>query len=188
MIDPIEVRNELKIVVFDIETTDLDAHFGQVVCCTFKPYGKKMFTLRIDDKRNPNPKSDKWLVKEILSTISQYDVVVTWNGQLFDKRFLNTRSLLLGLKKPFPSIKHRDLCLIARAKFRVMGNRLSTWSERLRGYSNKTKINPELKRALIRLEKKALNFVVKHCEIDVLETELNYIDFGPYLSDNLKKT
>lgn len=183
----IEIKQGLKIVTFDIESTDLDAYFGQIVCCTFKPFGKKPFTLRIDDPRNKNPKSDKWLVKEIINTLKQYDVCVGWNSQMFDKRFINTRAILNGMKEGFPAIKHRDLCLFSRSKFRVMGNSLKMWSTRLRGYSDKTVTTPEIKRALIRLEKGALNFTVRHCVIDVMETELNYITFLPFLNPKLEK-
>lgn len=183
----IELTQGLRIVTFDIETTDLDAYFGQIVCCTFKPLGKKPFTIRIDSKKNPNKRSDKWVVEQILDTLERYDVCVGWYSQIFDKRFINTRSLLNGVNRPFPLIKHRDLCLIARAKFATRGNSLKMWSNRLRGYSDKTVTTPDIKRALIRLEPKAMNFVVEHCIIDVRETEANYEAMLPYLSKKLEK-
>ena len=183
----IEITQGLKIVTFDIETTDLDAYYGQIVCCTFKPLGKKPFTVRIDNPKNPNKYSDKWVVEQILNVLEKFDVCVSWYGQMFDKRFINTRSLLHGLGRPFPAIKHRDLCLISRAKFTVKGNSLKAWSSRLRGMSNKTFTTPAMKRSLIRLEPKALNFMVRHCIIDVEETELNYKAMLPYLNKKLEK-
>lgn len=183
----IEITQGLKVVVFDIETTDLDAYFGQIVCCTFKPLGRKPFTIRIDSKQNPNKNSDKWVVEQILNTLEKYDVCVGWYSQIFDKRFINTRSLLNGIGRPFPPIKHRDLCLISRAKFNVRGNSLKMWSTRLRGSSDKTVTTPNMKRALIRLEPKAMKFIVDHCVIDVIETEQNYEAMLPYLSKKLER-
>ena len=82
----------MRIASFDIETTDLKANMGIILCASFheivppgyysthhdtlnKPYTIK---LKIEDPFDPNP--DKELVIAIRDEIEKYNGIVSWNG------------------------------------------------------------------------------------------------------------
>ena len=185
----IEIKRGWKIATFDIETTSLEAEYGYMVCVVVRDFHTgRDYTIRIDDKENPDHSSDKWVVEQTLKRLSEYDLLVSWNGQLFDKPFINTRAILNGLRTPLGKFYHRDLLLVARARFRVYGNKLMYWRRRLFGKSDKTHTTPKLKNDTIKGKKYAIDFVVNHCRIDVKETEELYRKFLPYLSENVKKS
>lgn len=182
----IEMKQGLNPVVLDIETTDLNAYFGYIVCVCLKPYKGPITTLRIDDPRNPDKNSDKWLIKELVKEMNKYDVAVTWNGIMFDRKFINARAMIHRIKLP-NKLVNRDLCNFARAKFRMPNNRLATWNTIMDGTTGKTITTPKVKYAAIRGEKWAIDFIVHHCKLDVQRTEKRYIQFLPYLNDKIKK-
>ena len=98
----------MRIASFDIETTDLKANMGIVLCASFheivppgyfknhhnkvnKPYTIK---LNITDPYDPNP--DKELVIAIRDELETYNGIVTWNGKMFDLPFINARLMFHG--------------------------------------------------------------------------------------------
>jgi len=176
--------------MWDLETTDLDARYGRIICGCIKEYKGKIWTVRTDDKRNPNPFNDRWVVEQTLREMKKYDMFITYNGTLFDWRFLSTRFYLNKMHKmgwnKFMRY-HRDVLYYARSKFRVRGRAQKRIHEDLFGISSKTFRTPELKDAIMRGDKKAIDWEVKHCKIDVKELEDIYSAFLPYLSEAIKR-
>ena len=181
-----DFKSDLRIGVFDIEATDLDAQYGYMVCVSIlEPLddigkGYKIHTLRIDDPRNPDKNSDKWLVKEVVKLLNSFDVLIGWNSSQYDIPFINTRAWKHRLTPPKRNFR-RDLLFFIRANGRLQSNRLKAWDEFLMGQANKTRITPKYKYGCIRGEKWAINFYVDHCERDVVATFRIYKRFMPLL-------
>lgn len=180
-----DFKKGLRIGVLDIEASGLDADFGYLICACVKevlPDNLKgrIETVRIDDAQNPDPKSDKWAVRSLIRIMDSYDVIVHWYGSMFDVPFINTRALKHGLRPPQKNYR-RDLCMVARGVGRLKSNHLATWGRYLFGKSGKSFLDPKVWIAAIRNEKWALDYVVDHCQKDVIETERIYKKFLPLL-------
>lgn len=183
-----EINRRLNIAVLDIETTDLDANYGYVLCAVVKKYAGPMWTFRIDSNTFNGELigDDRKLIRELVSKLKEFDVIVTWNGNRFDMPFINTKLIRYGLK-PLGLKYYRDLCAIARARFRTSNNRLRTWGNFLLGASRKTFTTSRIRLDAIRGKKYALDFIVNHCRIDVEETERLYKKMLPFLNPDLKR-
>jgi len=186
-----DLQKGLKVGIIDIESTGLRADFGYMVCVCFKDVNEKdlngkTHTLRIDDKRNSNQKSDKWLVKETIKKMNEYDLLLGWYSSQFDFKFINSRAIIHRLKPPVKQYR-RDLLYVARSNFKMRSNRLAVWSGIASGTNQKTTLTPEHHVGSIRGEKRSIDYIVKHCKIDVAETEKVYKRFMPYLGQKLRK-
>jgi len=119
-----------KVVLFDLECTNLNANFGYILCGSWKVLGeKKIHTATITDfpSFEKDCTNDKHVVKAIADALEDADVWVTWYGQRFDVPFLQTRLMYHG-NKPMPPVPHVDGWRIARYKMRLNSNRLATVS------------------------------------------------------------
>ncbi len=89
----------MRICAFDLETTDLKAMMGLLLCGSFKPiippeYGDPdAYTLFDADPPKGDANPDKALAVGLRDEIEKYDAIVTWNGKMFDIPFLNARLL-----------------------------------------------------------------------------------------------
>lgn len=180
-----------KIGILDIECSALDAQYGYMISACIKQVNEKnlkgpTFSVRIDDKRNPDPKSDKWVVQELIKKMNTYDLIITWYGSQYDIPFINTRALKHRIAPPHKNFR-RDLCFVARGVGKLKNNRLATWGSFLFGKSGKTFLDFSVWLSAIRGDKKAIDYIVEHCEKDVLETEKIYKVFGPLLGKLRKR-
>ncbi len=176
-------QRKIRIGVLDIETTDLNPMMGDVLCTCIKEVNPhnlrgKIHTVRIDDKRNPKKMDEKWVIKESIKLMNSFDCLVHWYGSRFDIPYINTKALGYGLKPPAKNFR-RDLCFIARGIGKLPNNRLATWGRFLFGKSGKTFLDPDIWKAARKGNKKAIKYIVTHCEKDVIETERIYKLFMP---------
>lgn len=179
------IKEGLKVAVLDIESTGLQADYGYVLAACLKEVNSDnlqgtIHTLRIDDKDNPNKSSDEWILKNLITRMDSYDLIITWYGSGFDIPFINSRALRWGLRPPVRNFR-RDLYYVARANGRLRSNKLVVWDQFLNGKALKTPITSDIWNLAIRGDKKALDYIVKHCELDVLSTEKMYKKFMPLL-------
>lgn len=192
MKDPVtgELR-KLRIGIIDIETTNLNPEYGYITCVCIKDVNAnnmkgKIHTFRIDDKRNPDKGSDKWIVEQTIKAIGEYDLLCHWYGSRFDFPFINSRALIHKMPLMGRGTFRRDLCFVSRSNFNFGNNRLRTIGRVCFGRTGKTVITPDFFINAIRGEKKAIDYIVYHCEKDVIETEKIYKRFMPVLG-KLKK-
>lgn len=172
----------IKIGIFDIESTGLEAYFDSVLCaCIIEPNGK-LKTIRLNPRIGDE---DKSLVRNIIRELNTYDLLVGWYSSGFDFKFLNTRALIHNLKPPDRNYR-RDLCFVSRGNLQLRNNKLATVNQSLFGNSSKTFIYPKARRAAMRGEKWAIDFYVNHCRADVRDTLRTYKKFMPLLG-KLKK-
>lgn len=167
------MTDQVSCCCFDLETTNLSADFGVVLCGVVKPAQGKPKIFRAD---HLNPKWDKCrsddsaICREIVAYLDQFDIWVAHNGHRFDVPFLRTRLLKHGMNA-LPGKKLIDPVLLARNKLKMSWNGLDKVAEHL-GVNTKTDVCPDqwLKAALDG-DRKAMHYIVEHCVQDVLVLE-----------------
>jgi len=162
-----------KILLFDIESSNLNADFGRVLCVGYKWHGeKKVKIIRITD--SPTFKKDctddSYVVGEFQKITEQADMLVSWFGVRFDVPFLQSRLLVHGLPL-IPPIPHFDGWWVARKKLKLHSNRLASVQAFLGLPTSKTIIEPNLWVKAMSGNKDAIRYVEDHCykDVDVLE-------------------
>lgn len=157
----------------DIETTGLGADFGHVLGACIKPANSTQIrTFRIDDYKGykKNLCNDKPLVLDLVKAMTEYDVVVHYNGDMFDLPFIDTR-LAIHREKRSPLIHSIDLLPIVKRKLRLHSNRLDSVAVALGLSNQKTKLQPMVWQRASHGSKEDLDYIMEHCEADVLVLE-----------------
>lgn len=174
----------MRIVAWDLETTNLGANFGRILCCSFKPITEKQnakpYTFRGDDPEYANPDDiidDGDLALAIRDELESYDIIVGHNSKLFDSKFLNARLLKAGHAPRQPRF-HVDTMWIVRTHFR-MSSKLDNVQKMLGLPEEKTPISWDDWARAQTYNKKAMDEVVKHCEQDVKVLEEAYWKLVP---------
>jgi len=163
-----------SVCVFDIETSNLNADFGIVLCAVIMDVNEqKPKVIRWDE--TPEFKKDRSSDREVCRLIKQelesYDVIVGYNSSKFDIPFLNTRLLKNNLEM-ITGIKHIDLLYSARYYLKLSKNTLENLTEFLGTSERKTKVDgSQWVKALVMAGtpagKKAMDYIVDHCVKDV---------------------
>lgn len=163
----------ISTLVFDIETTDLEADRGVVLCACYESSLKpgKVVTLRNDELSSGWDKGrrgdDKELVSQLVKVMRKHDVLVAHNGTRFDIPFLRTRCLRWGLE-PLKEQKVVDPLTIAWRKFKLRSNRLGAISDYLGIQDRKTPLDMSVwADAMLNGSKRAMNLIVEHCQADI---------------------
>lgn len=190
----LEVINEGEAAILDIEATALKADRGRILCVSIKPvpprriprkqasgYTYRPVTFRIDDPRNRGGKfDDKWVVQRTVEELDSYKLIVGWYSSRYDIPMLNSRALKHRIKPPDRNFR-RDLWFSARGNMNLSSNRLATVGRFLYGSSGKSFLDWDIWDKASRGDREALDYIVEHCEKDVIETEKIYLDFLPIL-------
>lgn len=174
----------MKIVFWDLETTDLKGLMGRLLCCSFCTLEGEIYTFRADDKafKGRSRIDDSVLAEAIRDELHDYHMIVGWNSKLFDRPFLNARLMKAGLSPLMPQF-HLDLMYYARgSSTRVGSSRLVNVQKFLNVDNAKTEISWEQWQQAGAGDKDALDEVVHHCEQDVLVLRDVYPSLLPYVS------
>lgn len=158
----------------DIETTGLGADFGFCLAACIKPAtSDKIITLRIDDYKNykKNLCDDKQLILDIAKEVENFDIICHYNGDNFDLPFLDTRLAIHGEHKRVSLIHSIDLLPIVKKKMRLNSNRLDTVACALGLSEEKSRLLPQVWQQASHGSKKDLDYIVEHCQKDVLVLE-----------------
>lgn len=163
----------MKVAVWDIESTGLNAGFGWLLCCSFVPLftsaKKNVTTLRITD--DPDYAEHIWnddrLISEIVDYAEQYEVLVGHNSYWFDTMMVNTRAALQR-KWMKLDIKHLDTYQFARKQLRTPGKSLDSILTHFNTRAQKTKLKPQEWRQAACGHQPSLEYIVKHNVQDVL--------------------
>jgi uncharacterized protein YprB with RNaseH-like and TPR domain len=169
--DPSNGYVGLNMVYFDLETTNLTAIMGRLLCCSFGDSWGRVTTFRVDETDRKSAIDDRELAIKIRDYIEDNaDILCGWNSKLFDVPFLNARLLRHGERPLRKDLMHIDLMYFARGQFVKIG------SSKL---VNVQKFSPEVENSKSDVDwdtwalagtgdKNALNYVVEHCEKDIL--------------------
>ena len=125
-----QLSREPRVLLYDIEASNLAANFGYIFCIGYKFVGEKNVTLMsIRDYKGfkKNTTNDKELVKDFSKVLESSDVQVAHYGRRFDLPFIRTRLMMHGLP-PIKDVPLIDTWRIARDMFKFNSNRLDTIS------------------------------------------------------------
>lgn len=157
----------------DIETSHLDADFGVILVAVIKPAGKKPVVFRLDQlSKNWDSKrsDDRPVLSALVRELSKYDIVVAHNGTRFDIPFIRARMLKwrMGTLKNFKLV---DPCSLSRNKLKLSGNSLNKVTA-FAGFNSKSEVHGDLwVAAALDGDRRAMNYIVKHCVQDVIMLE-----------------
>jgi len=156
----------MRFCSLDIECTSLDASYGRILCVCMKFFDEDKVRTYIALRC----KNEKPMLREVVRAYNECDVVVTWNGKLFDIRYINARLMQHNLPPLDHGKMHKDLMWEAK-KLRLRGARLDGVSKDLR--TKVAKYDVPAWRWILAAEgdKASSREIVTHCELDVLLTE-----------------
>lgn len=179
-------NRDARILFFDIEATSLEASFGHVLCFGYKYAGdKKTRVISVDDFPTPaaGQEPDANLLPAVHDLLTnKADIIVSYFGKEYDRKFLNTRMLMVGLK-PLPPLRseHVDLYFTARSNLKLHSGRLQGLSESLGCPLSKTPVRADTWRRAMRGDAKAMAYVIDHCKLDVDILEWCYMKLRPFI-------
>lgn len=180
-------------VFFDMEMSNLDANFGQVLCAVVKTERGDTNIVRFDNQVAHlngfnSLYTDRETVLAIRSLLESFvgDIWVSYNGKKFDIPFLDTRLLIHG-ERPVTQGMHLDPLYIARYKLRLNNNRLDTVAKALGVDSSKTAIEPGYWIPALRGDRASMDYVVDHCVRDVAVLEEVFNKLRPFVDKVAKR-
>lgn len=163
----------MKTVIFDLETFNLSADTGIILCCSYKTYGsaEPPTTIRADsfpqwkrERSNSRP-----ICKAVIEALYDYDIFVAHNGMRFDRGMLISFAIRYDLRLFLRFAKFIDPVQQSRRFLRLSRNNLSSLAAFLRIEEEKTPIDWDMwRKAAYDGSRDAMNYIVHHCEQDVV--------------------
>lgn len=171
----IEQPDNNRIGFLDIESTNLKADFGIIICYQIKDINSKTIYGRAITKKELTDCLDKKMVEDCIEDMKKFDRLVTYYGKGFDVPFIRTRAVAMGVPfPPFGEILHDDMYFIMKHRFRLSSNRLENACRILTGATEKTRLDGDHWIKALQGDKEALDYILDHCKKDVLELEKLY--------------
>lgn len=189
-----------KILVFDIETSPLEAYVFQksvyktsisdeqvisewfMLCWSAKwLFSGEILSNGLTGREAIN-EDDSRLVKDLWKLLDEADIVVAHNGDGFDIPNMNTRFILTGMKptSPYQTI---DTYLIARKQFGFTHNSLDALSK-LFGLGEKKPTDFDLWKRCKRGDEEALKYMLDYNVEDVRLLEEVYLKLRPWIKNH----
>lgn len=171
-----------KILVWDIECTNLNADWGYVLSVAWKWYGEdKVWVKSIDTTGvyNDDRTNDVGVVKYFAAVMEGADAQVTWYGKRFDLPYMQARLVYHGLP-PMPEVPHVDGWAIAKYKLKLSSNRLANLENFLGITGYKTPVGGKNWQKAAAGYPDAMAYVVEHNKKDVELTEMVYDRLKPF--------
>ena len=169
-----------KALFYDIESTNLSASFGTILCIGYKWLGHpKVHVPTILDHAKGGMLDDKGLVKAFSAVWNSSDYAIGHYSQRFDLPMITTKLVKYDLP-PLAPIPHIDTWRIARRELKMHSNRLAALAEYFGCESQKTPITFDDWLHAAHGDKKALKAVVEHCRLDVLVLEEVFLKLRPW--------
>lgn len=160
----------LRQVYYDLETTNLGAFMGRLLCASFcDPWGT-VTTRRATDFPQQSPLDDSGLAEWTRDELERHDINIGWNNFQFDQSFLNARLLKAG-KRPLSdrmSIDPMYKARYGRYGARIGSSKLDNVTKFFNTQHRKTEIDWETWQLAGMGDERAMDEVVIHCEQDVL--------------------
>lgn len=149
---------------------------------------KKVYSVStLDDPKrfSKDYHDDTFVVKKLHEVLSEADVIVHHNGDSFDKRYVDTRILKLGLE-PLPPITSIDTYKVAKQKFLFNSNKLDYLGGYL-GLGKKIHTSPGLWMRVMQGDRKAVKEMVEYNKQDVVLLEKVFLKLRPYCSNHVNR-
>lgn len=155
----------------DLETTNLKGNFGRILCASVADNFGNVRTFRLDDPAFARKKrrDDSALAVALKEYLEQFDILVGWNSKMFDIPYLNTRLLIANEPPMRMDIMHIDpMYKAGKGSLTLHSRRLDAVAKTFRLPVQKTGLDPEIWNDAADGETEAMDYVVEHCEHDVL--------------------
>lgn len=160
-----------NIAFFDIEATDLKANFGRLLCMSVADMFGNVVTLRSDapEFRGERVRDDRLLAIGCRDLLETYDVIVGWNSKKYDVPFIDSRLTIHDERPLRKDIMHIDpMYKAGQFSLALQSRRLDSVAQTFRLDEQKTPIDPEFWMDAALGDSAAMDYVVEHCEADVL--------------------
>ena len=156
----------LSIGYFDIETTF--SMWSRFLCGSVADVFGNVKTISVATHPGKNVLDDGPAVQAYAELISQYDILVSWNGKLFDVPRINARLAYHGLPLLYPRM-HIDAMYLAKGSMFNIGRKSLANAEGFFEASNaKTPLSPRIWDKADHGDDEKFETIVEHCEADVL--------------------
>lgn len=168
-----------KIGYVDIETDNLNADFGTVLCWCIKAKDGEIVSSVITKEEMFNGDVDYRVTKEFIEEASKYKILVGYYSSRFDLAFMRSKALYHRLDFPgYGEVFQWDLYYTIRDKLALSRNSLDNACDYL-GIQGKTPLNRGVWRKAKYGDPESLKLVLTHCEYDVIISEElhNRVDF-----------
>ncbi len=159
-----------NLAFYDIETTDLGAFMGTMLCASVGDSWGNVVTRRYNDFTQKHRLDDSGLAEWLRDTIEAHDMSLGWNSFQFDQSFLNARLLKAG-KRVLADRMAIDVMWKAsygRYGARIGSRKLDSVAKFFHLEQQKTPLDWETWQLAQAGDQDALEQVVVHCEADVL--------------------
>jgi uncharacterized protein YprB with RNaseH-like and TPR domain len=152
----------LSVGYFDIETT-----FSTQPIVLYAAIADGFGKIR-QFRRGPDITDDRELVGAYADALSEYDILVSWNGKLFDVPVIQARLAYHGLRRLDLNM-HVDLMYYATGQFMRMGRKsLQSVSEYFEVSNQKTPLRVRQWDGAMAGKPEEYEKIVEHCDADVL--------------------
>lgn len=171
---------ETKILFFDIESTNLKADFGYIICISWKFFDEtKVHSAVISDSPHykDDPIDDSWILEQFEKAYFQAEIVVAHYGVKFDIRFINTRRLYHHMH-PLLGVPIIDTWRVAKDRLALHSNRLSSITDFF-NLPQKTALKGGIWLKAMSGHLPSIKYIKQHCEADVLALEASYKKLRP---------
>ena len=176
-----EFNIQERVGFLDIETSNLKANFGIVLCWCILDENGNLYEDWLTKKDVVSGVEDKRVVETCIQTMKLFDRIVGHYSTYFDVPFLRTRAMIHGVEFPkHGELYHTDVWRMAKSKLCLHSNRQNVIAESLHGKTVKTRIShPDWRKAMMG-NKESIAEVVDHCTKDVIDLKRNYKSLLPY--------
>ncbi|KKN35447.1 hypothetical protein LCGC14_0783500 [marine sediment metagenome] len=179
-----------RVGFFDIETFELLADWGFAFCYSIKKLDGEIIKATITGKEVLNWRiRDKRIIKQFCKDVKNFDHLVVYYGkdtggryQRHDIPFMRTRAERWGIKD-FPKEKELviiDLYDVVKAKFKMKSNSMKHICKLLKIPCKQTPIDWDVWQRARDGSDRDLKIVQRHCDEDVVATELLFKEVYPY--------
>lgn len=171
-----------RVVLFDIEASNLKANYGIILSFGWKFLGeKKVHCVAITDFKEAYAKkrtNDFHVVMKAKEVLESADVHIAHYGKKFDVPVINSRLLYHG-QAPLPKIPMVDTWRIAKDHLQLNSNRLDVLAAFLGVKEKKTPLSGPIWIDAMAGDQKAIRYVVDHNIQDVKVLEGVYQKIKP---------
>lgn len=194
-----------KILIYDIETAhnllaafDLKTEYTPhtnilreryIICAAWMWYGEKeVHTVSVLDDPSRFKKDqfdDYHVVKTLYEVMAEADAIVAHNGDKFDRKYIETRGLIHGLKA-LPPVTQIDTYKVAKQRFLFNSNRLD-YLGKILGLGGKKSTPAGLWLDVLKGDKKAIEKMVDYNKRDVTLLRDVFIKLKPYMPNYLNR-
>ena len=189
------MNNQPKILFYDIETSQLNSsHWalfnqniqtrsitteGHIICISYKwLHEKKVHTLSLDFDKSTIDDYD--ICKGIKKVFKEADLIVGHNADKFDFKKIMARWVYHNIN-PLPPILSVDTLKEARKAFKFTSNKLDYIAQYLKVGAKLETGGLFLWEECAKGNKKALQKMVKYCEVDVKILESVFLRIRPFI-------